>query len=225
MLCAIFVPRFCFAHCLESVRNLWQHVRNPTKSVAHCVVWGLCYLMLCAIFVPSALTDDLHLTDCLLCVCTLAVTNCWFRKLATAKRRKILQCQFVRKRRHKHWRGIFRCRHRSCRPSPITCICVKPCVPDAHEPECDNASDVFQWHHLRGGTGVPPTQPRRSVMNMLCSTVCKKGQVMSQNPAVPMSRMCPPKIGQTRRARRTAFAEPFERSRCCCQCHQATCQH
>ena len=113
------------------MHNLWQDVRNPTKSVAHCVVRGLCYLMLCAIFVPSALTDDLRLTGgCLLCVCTLAVTNCWFR--IPAKRRKILQCQFVRKRRHKRWRGIFRCRHRSCRPSPITCICVKPCVPDAH---------------------------------------------------------------------------------------------
>ena len=100
-----------------------------TKSVARCVVWGLCYEMLCAIFVPNALTDDLHLTDCLLCVCTLSVTNCWFR--IPAKRRKILQCQFVRKRRYKRWQGIFRCRHRS-RPSPITCICVKPCVPDAH---------------------------------------------------------------------------------------------
>ena len=136
--------------CQNLCNCVLQH--RPTKSVAHCVAWVFCYFMLCAIFVPSALTDDLHLTGCLLCVCTLAVTNCWFWKLAKAKRRMILQCQFVRKRRHKRWRGIFRCRHRSRCPSPITCICVKPCIPDAHVHECNNASDAFQWHHLHGGT-------------------------------------------------------------------------
>ena len=26
-------------------------------------------------------------------------------------------------------------------------------MPDTHVHECDNASDVFQWHHLCGGTG------------------------------------------------------------------------
>ena len=186
--------------CQNLCNCVLQH--RPTKSVAHCVAWGFCYFMLCAIFVPSALTDDLHLTGCLLWVCTLAVTNCWFWKLAKAKGRMILQCQFVRKRRHKRWRGIFRCRHRSCCPSPIACICVKPCIPDAHVHECSNASDAFPWHHLREELEVPPTQPRRSKMNVLCSKACKSycnhfqmtRQVMSQDlmvqhPQVPMTRI------------------------------------
>ena len=134
--------------CQNQCDFVLQH--RPTKSVAHCVVWGFCYTLLRAIFVPCALTDGSHLTGCF-CVCTLVISNSWF--CTKTKHRKILQCQFIKTRRHKRWRGIFRCRHRSCCPSPITCMCVKPCMPDTHVHECDNANDVFQWHHLRGGTG------------------------------------------------------------------------